>query len=138
VASSLHSGYVVFCIEAGEGGVQVQKRLVGLPFGLLLLGSFLFLPPAFSQDARAQAAARRLKFRVDPKYPDLAKQYQLSGKVKIEVTVSPDGVVKKTRIVGGNALLVGAALEAVKQWKYEPAGKETTEITEVQFQNTGK
>jgi len=57
--------------------------------------------------------------------------------VKIEVTISPDGVVKKTRVVGGNALLVGAALDAVKQWKYEPAQKETSEITEIQFENTG-
>jgi len=118
--------------------VQVQKRLVGLVFGLLVSVSFFSLPPAFSQDATPLAAARKVKLRVDPKYPDLAKQYQLSGKVKIEVTVSPDGAVKKTRIVGGNALLVGAALEAVKQWKYETAEKETTEITEVQFQMTGK
>jgi TonB family protein len=115
----------------------VRNALLKWGVALLVCSSFLISSPAYSQDEVAQAAARKVKLRVDPKYPDLAKQFQLSGKVKIEVTVSPDGVVKNTRIVGGNALLVGAALEAVKQWKYEPAKKETTEITEVQFKNTG-
>lgn len=65
--------------------------------------------------------------------PEPANQYQLSGKVKIELTVSPDGSVKKTRVVGGNALLVGAALDAVKQRKYESGQKETIEMTEIFF-----
>jgi protein TonB len=54
--------------------------------------------------------------------------------VRIEVIVSPDGSIKNARIVGGSPLLVDAALEAIKQWKYEPGPKETVENIEFLFQ----
>ncbi len=113
--------------------MQAYKSFSKSAFGLLVLGTLFLHSPAFSQEISQQAIIRKIKTKIDPKYPELARQYQLSGKVRVEVTVSPDGVVKKTRIVGGNALLAGAALEAVKQWKYEPGQKETVEITEIFF-----
>ncbi len=114
--------------------MQANNAFLKLGFGFLALGVLFFSPaPASSQEAPQQAIIRKIKTKIDPKYPELARQYQLSGKVKVEVTVSPDGIVKKTRIVGGNALLAGAAVEAVKQWKYEPSQKETIEVTEVIF-----
>ena len=51
-------------------------------------------PSAYSQEASQQTVTRKLKGKVDAKYPELAKQYQLSGKVKIEVVISPDGSEK--------------------------------------------
>ncbi len=48
--------------------------------------------------------------------------------MKVEMTVSPDGTVRKTRVVGGNALLANAALEAARSWKYESGPKETVEL----------
>jgi TonB family protein len=95
-------------------------------------------PSAFSQESSQPPITRKIKTKVDPKYPGLARQFQLTGKVKIEVVVSPDGSIKKTRIVGGSPLLADAALEAVKQWKYEPGSKETIENVDVLFEGAGK
>jgi TonB family protein len=68
-------------------------------------------------------------------YPPLARQLKLSGKVRLEVTVSPDGRVKGTRIVSGNPLLADAALEAIRMWRYEVGVKETAEVVEIDFKD---
>jgi TonB family protein len=86
---------------------------------LLVLGIPSLQLSAFSQDTGQQTITRKIITKVDPKYPQLARQYQLKGTVKIEVTDSPEGSVKNTRVIGGSPLLAGAALEAVKR-KYEP------------------
>ena len=57
----------------------------------------------------------------------------VTGKVKIEATISADGHVTSTKVIGGSPLLVGSALEALKKWRYEPAAKETTEVVEFEF-----
>jgi outer membrane biosynthesis protein TonB len=41
------------------------------------------------------------------------------------VTVSPEGSVKQVKEVGGNPVLLGAVVQAVKQWKYEPGPRES-------------
>jgi periplasmic protein TonB len=115
--------------------VRLQRRVLGLVLLSLGLGTVCSQPPARAQEASQQAAGRKIKSRVDPKYPELARQYQLNGKVKIGVTVSPDGSVKETRVMGGSPLLAGAAMEAVKRWKYEPAEKETFETIEFSFEH---
>lgn len=104
----------------------------------LVLGSLAAAPRGLAQQTEQTALARRVRAKVDPRYPDLARQYQLSGKVRLEVTVAPDGAVKQTHVLGGNALLVGAALEAAKQWKYEPGPRETVETVDFLFQSVGK
>ena len=68
-------------------------------------------------------------------YPPLARQLKLSGKVRLEVTVSPDGRVKGTRVVSGNPLLADAALEAIRMWRYEVGVKETAEVVEIDFKD---
>jgi TonB family protein len=112
----------------------------------MLLSSVLVLlalgvcsqPSAFPQEASQQTVTRKLKGKVDAKYPELARQYQLSGKVKVEVVISPDGSVKKAHVIGGSPLLAGAAVEAVKQWKYEPGSKETIETVDFDFEHSMK
>jgi len=59
----------------------------------------------------------------------------LSGKVKIELVIAPDGHVKTARAVGGHPLLVQSCLDVVKDWKFEAAPEETTQIVEFEFKN---
>lgn len=97
-----------------------------------LAGVFVLAPAAaFGQDA--PEAARKVKSQVAPLYPDLAKKMNVHGKVRLEVTVSPDGKVKSIRPVGGHPLLASAAQSAVQQWKFEPGPKETVQIVECNF-----
>lgn len=55
-----------------------------------------------------------------PNYPALAKQARISGVVKLSAVISKDGTIKELQVISGHPLLVPAALEAVKQWVYQP------------------
>jgi TonB family protein len=57
----------------------------------------------------------------------------VSGKVKIEVIITPDGKVRSTRVIGGHPLLVQACQDAVKEWKFFPAAEESTQVIEFDF-----
>jgi TonB family protein len=87
-----------------------------------------------ANDASATSTgARKVRSKVAPEYPALARQVNVTGKVKISVTISAEGRVVSTKILGGSPLLTEAANTAVKQWRYEPSAKESTEIVEVDF-----
>ena len=62
----------------------------------------------------------RLIKLVPPKYPSLAKQSRVQGTVVLEATLREDGTVDAIRVVSGHPLLVHAAIDSVKQWRYEP------------------
>jgi len=81
------------------------------------------------------ANIRRLKSKVNPQYPELARRMNISGSVKLEILIASNGQVKTVKTLGGHPLLVDAAQNAVKQWKYEP-GPEGTELVEIRFSNS--
>jgi protein TonB len=58
--------------------------------------------------------------QVMPKYPDLARRARVQGVVILEATIDKEGAVRELQIISGHPLLIGAALNAVKQWKYKP------------------
>jgi len=90
----------------------------------------------FAQSGSTEEGKRKVKTRISPIYPDLAKRMNVTGKVKIEVVIAPDGRVKSTRVVGGHPLLVQACQDAVKEWKFTP-GEEATQIVEFDFNGNG-
>ena len=85
------------------------------------------------QDA-AGDIVRRAKIRVQPVYPELARKMNITGTVKVEVVVSPNGSVKDAKVVGGHPVLAGAALDAVKKWKFEPAAGESSGVVDFKFE----
>jgi TonB family protein len=62
----------------------------------------------------------KLVHRVNPIYPSQALQRRIDGQVVIRAQVGKDGRVHNPKAVRGNALLIAAALDAVRQWTYEP------------------
>jgi len=76
---------------------------------------------------------RKVAARVAPVYPELARKMHIHGTVKVEAVVRPNGSVKTTRVLGGNPVLVDAALQAVGKWKFETAQNETTEVVQLSF-----
>jgi TonB family protein len=88
---------------------------------------------AWAQAEPAAEAARKVKSKVAPAYPELARRMNISGKVKLEVTIAPDGHVKNARTLGGHPLLVQACQEAVKEWKFASAPEESTQVLEFDF-----
>jgi TonB family protein len=87
----------------------------------------------FAQSGSTDESKRKVKTKTAPLYPDLAKRMNVTGKVKIEVVITPEGRVKSTRVVGGHPLLVQACQDAVKEWKFVPAPEETTQVVEFEF-----
>ena len=64
---------------------------------------------------------QRQKLRdVPPVYPELAKQAQIQGVVRLDIVIDKQGHVSNIRVLGGHPLLIPAALDAVKQWEYNP------------------
>lgn len=105
-----------------------KKLVVGVGAVALLSGV-----SAFAQTGSTDESKRKVKSKTAPIYPELAKRMNVTGKVKIEVVVTPDGHVKTTRVIGGHPLLVQACQDAVKEWKFVPASEETTQIVEFDF-----
>ena len=85
------------------------------------------------QEAQGEIV-RRAKSKVQPAYPDLARKMNITGAVKVQVTVAPNGTVKEAKVVGGHPVLAGAALEAVRKWRFEPAAVETSGVVDFKFE----
>lgn len=64
--------------------------------------------------------AGKIKSKVNPIYPDLARQAGIDGLVKLHAIISKDGTIQQLSVISGHPLLVQAALDAVRQWRYEP------------------
>ena len=63
---------------------------------------------------------QKLLNRVDPVYPALAQQARIQGIVKLNVVISKEGAVRNVSVISGHPLLIPPALDAVKQWTYQP------------------
>jgi len=86
-----------------------------------------------AQDQQLETT-RRTKSKVQPVYPDLARKMNITGTVKIQVVVAPNGTVKDAKVVGGHPVLAGAALEAVRKWRFEPAAVESSGVVDFKFE----
>jgi TonB family protein len=98
---------------------------------------FLVGASGFAQSASTDDSKRKVKTKTSPAYPELARRMNVTGKVKIEVVITPDGHVKSTRVIGGHPLLVQSCQDAVKEWKFVAAPEETTQVVEFDFHGSG-
>ncbi len=113
---------------------HARHRRISSTFGSILfvalLALFSFVP---NNSSFAQAVSRKVKNRVDPVYPELAKRNNISGSARVELLVTADGRVKDVKVLGGNPVLVQAVMAAVVKWKYEPAAEESSVIVKFDF-----
>jgi TonB family protein len=87
-----------------------------------------------AQQSQNEEILRRAKTKVQPTYPELARKMSITGTVKVEVVVSPNGTVKEARVVGGHPVLANAALEAAKKWRFEPSSAESSGVIDFKFE----
>lgn len=71
--------------------------------------------------------SRPVKLRVAPIYPEVAKRVRITGEVRLEVTVDPEGKVTDVKRISGNSMLAAAGEDAVRKWRFDP-GPETTTV----------
>jgi TonB family protein len=65
-------------------------------------------------------AETRLVSRTEPQYPPEAVEAHRSGNVVLEVQVGEDGSVSNVRALSGDPGLAAAAINAVRNWRYQP------------------
>jgi TonB family protein len=61
---------------------------------------------------------------------------KISGIVKVQLAVAPNGTVKDTKIMGGHPLLANAVIDAVSKWHFEARPQASTETLEFRFDPT--
>jgi protein TonB len=87
----------------------------------------LFVFTAAGQEGRKRISSPQ------PAFPEIARRMNLSGVVKIELTVGEDGLIKQAKVIGGHPIFADAALLALRNWKYERANSETKVEVEFKF-----
>jgi TonB family protein len=99
----------------------------------ILGGALLAMALGLSVANLGAQESRKVLLNPVPVYPETAKKFRLSGVVKVQIVIAPDGHIKETKIIGGHPLLVSSVEETLKYWKYGPASSETTAQLEFNF-----
>ena len=101
--------------------------------GYLLIAAFVFCPPFSIGQPSEPDGSRKVLSRVMPVYPELARRTNVTGTVKLEAAIAPDGKVAATEVVGGNPILIQAAVEAIRKWRFEASAQQTKQRIEMKF-----
>jgi TonB family protein len=107
-----------------------------LALGLLAasVGTGMVCRVSAQEKMKTEDLTRKAKRKVAAVYPDVARRMSITGTVRLAVVVAPDGTVKSSTAVGGHPVLVSAAMDAMKRWRFEPAPTESSGIVEFKFQ----
>jgi protein TonB len=107
--------------EATEGGGDTRG------IGSVLDGGSLPVMPAGPQPNPTVHSVRLshmsegdLIHKVLPIYPPLARTTRIQGQVLLEAVISKQGAIENLKLISGHPMLVPAALDAVRQWRYRP------------------
>jgi periplasmic protein TonB len=109
-------------LDLGEGAGGVEGGVPGGVVGGVVGGLPTDAPPPPAKVVRigGQIAQPKLIRQVKPVYPDLAVQSRVSALVILEAEVDTRGHVKTVKVLRGHPLFDESAMEAVKQWRYQP------------------
>jgi protein TonB len=65
-------------------------------------------------------AEGNLIYRVQPDYPEIARQVRVQGPVRLRAIIGKGGTIENLVVESGHPMLVAAAIKAVRQWRYRP------------------
>jgi TonB family protein len=102
-------------------------------FAMIATAAVAFTPQSALAQSAEQNSERKVRTKVSPVYPELAKHTNLAGTVRLEAQIAPNGIVKSIRVIGGHPVLAGAAEDALRKWRYEPSSAESTAVVEFHF-----
>jgi protein TonB len=118
------TGGVVGGVPGGIPGGQLGGVIGGIISSSSSLAAVPTLPKPVPTVQRVRVSAGvsngRLIYRVEPTYPPLAQQAHIQGAVVLVALIDRAGNVQSLQVVSGHPLLVRAAIDAVKQWRYQP------------------
>jgi periplasmic protein TonB len=87
-----------------------------------IIGGSALIPKVAVQRIRVSSGVTQgmVIKKVDPVYPAIAKTARVQGTVILAAVIGKDGAIQNLHVVSGHPLLQGAAMDAVKQWRYKP------------------
>jgi len=102
--------------------LSVQTEGSGSEADVLIVapGAAMSRQPSAAAAVRVTQAQPALIRQIPPVYPPLAKQARIQGTVVMNATIARDGTVQNLTMVSGHPLLAQAAMDAVRQWVYQP------------------
>jgi periplasmic protein TonB len=81
-------------------------------------------PPPTNRPARIRVGgvvmAAKLINQSMPIYPEPSRRFHIQGMVRLQALISSDGTIQNLTVLSGHPMLIPAALDAVRQWQYEP------------------
>jgi protein TonB len=77
-------------------------------------------PPRVERVRISVMSEGQLVNRVEPVYPRMAVLTGTQGEVRLHAIIAKDGSIQSLNVVSGHPILAGAAVEAVRQWRYRP------------------
>jgi len=107
---------VVGGVPGGVPGGSMNGVMSGI------VNSTGFIPTIKPQRIRVSSGVTQglVIHRVEPVYPPIAKTARVQGTVILAAVIGKDGTIQNLHVVSGHPLLTGAAMDAVKQWRYRP------------------
>jgi periplasmic protein TonB len=110
--------------DLGELGVNGGTGSRGRGAANSIGDSVAIIPPPPSAPTRppriSHWAEGNLIYRVQPVYPTLARQARIQGAVQLRAIISKEGTIEHLAVESGHPMLIGSAIEAVRQWRYRP------------------
>lgn len=108
-------GGVVGGVPGGQAGGVI---------GSLLAGAANNPPPVVAAPKRLRVSSGisegMLLRKIEPLYPIIAQRAHIQGTVQLKAIISREGTIENLQLVNGHPMLVPAAMDAVKQWRYRP------------------
>ena len=104
------------CVPGAAAGPAIPGGIGVIAFAIPVLP----LKPVAKPLRISVIANGMLLHRVQPDYPIAAKRIRVQGAVEIVAIISREGTIEHLQVVSGHPMLVRAALDAVKQWRYRP------------------
>jgi protein TonB len=116
------TGGVVGGVPGGIPGGQLGGVIGGIVSSTSNLAAVPKFVPVAPQRVRISQGVTKglLIHRVEPPYPVLAKAARVQGEVVLSAIISVNGEIENLQLASGHPMLVPAALEAVRQWRYKP------------------
>lgn len=74
----------------------------------------------------SQAETKALVKETEPINPPRADRLHINGTIVLEISVDPAGDVTCVQMVSGHALMIGVAIDSVRQWKFQPYSSKGT------------
>lgn len=114
------NGGVIGGIPGGVPGGQLGGVIGGIISSTPSITAIPKLEPVKRIRVSQGVTQGMVTHKVEPTYPRLALTARVTGVVQLKAVISKDGDIKELQVVSGHPILVPAAIDAVKQWRYRP------------------